>query len=78
MTKPAANFLQSLGYVHESEVAGNGCSVRTLRRMAKRGDGPARVKFNNQWWYSVEAFRKWLEGKAEKRALPVRRRRRVS
>jgi hypothetical protein len=76
--KPAAEFLNKLGYIHEQEVAGKGRSVRSLRRMAARGDGPPRQKFNNQWYYNVDAFRAWLASKAEQKALPRLRRRRRS
>jgi hypothetical protein len=39
-TKPASEFLQKLGYIHETEIAGKGRSVRSLRRVAQRGAGP--------------------------------------
>jgi hypothetical protein len=77
-TRKPDPFLKQLGYLHESEINGPGRSWRTLRRMAKAGTGPPRTKLGNSYYYEINAFKAWLESKAEQKALPVRRRRRVS
>jgi hypothetical protein len=71
-------FLANLGYYHESEITGPARSIRTLRRMALKGDGPPRTRLGNAYYYQIDSFRAWLASKTEidKKALPVRRRRR--
>jgi len=59
------------GYITEAELARQlNCSVRTVQRLAERGEGPPRTRIGRHIYYHYEHVREWLL-EQEQRRKPV-------
>jgi len=66
---PAPSVLD--GYITEAELARQlNCSVRTVQRLAEKGEGPPRTRIGRHIYYHYEHVREWLL-EQEHRRKPV-------
>jgi excisionase family DNA binding protein len=69
LSGPAPSVLE--GYLTEAELARQlNCSVRTLQRLAEKGEGPPRTRFGRFIYYHYQHVREWLLDQ-EQRRKPV-------
>lgn len=66
---PAPSVLD--GYITEAELADQlNCSVRTVQRLAEKGEGPPRTRIGRHIYYHYGHVREWLLDQ-EQRRKPV-------